>query len=120
MGGVRESHQDFHSMHFGLARDTATDPIICSEDEAMEPPDADDEGLAAAIAAADAEDGLNLGGDMDDDSDAAPAASSSSAAPAASSSSAQAPKVAIKQEPCEDNVFVKRLRCGEKVVIDLD
>jgi hypothetical protein len=70
-----------------------------------------DEGLDAAIAAADAEDadGFDRGG-MDDDDDSATAAPSSSAAP----------KVVIKREPGEDNQFVKRLKQGEKIIIDLD
>ena len=49
-------------------------------------------------------------GGMDDDDDSATAAPSSSAAP----------KVVIKREPGEDNQFVKRLKQGEKIVIDLD
>ena len=85
-------------MHFGLAQATATDPIACSEDH---------EDLEADAADAD---GFGLGGMDDDDDDSAAAAASSSAAP----------KVFIKQEQREDNLFVKRLKRGEQPVIELD
>lgn len=104
-------------MLFGLARDTAGDPLICSDvsDGETLPTEAVEEHMAAgSITAAiedEEEDPFGLGWNMDDDEDGAP--------PVPSSSSAGPANVVIKREPGLDDVFPKRLKV-ENMLIELD
>ena len=126
-----EELEDFRNGHTGLARDTANDPLVCSdaETEVADPPNFEDTEVEGELFGDDVvadlfwdesqdEDPLGHGAAMDDESPTAAAPCKSSTA--AASSSVEAQKVVIKQEPREDNAFVKRLKVGEKIVIDLD